>query len=496
VNERFDVVVVGAGVGGLAAAITLGAAGRRVLVVEAHDAAGGKAATVELDGVEVDTGPSVLTMPDVFQSLLARAGLDPAREVRLRSVDPAFDYLYPDGVKLSVYHRLPETLRSVERTLGHAAAVELEAFMRYAAEIWSAAAPVFVYGPAPTVRNILGHGWSALGAMARIDALRSMQSAIEERVRSPHLRTLLLRYATYNGSDARRAPATLNCISHVELELGGYGVEGGMAELVRALVRACAAVGVSFRYGCPVEQVRLTSGRVSGVRVAAETFDAPQVVINADVAHLAQALLPPGTDHGLPRGAEPSMSGYTAIYRARREPSRAPHTVVFPSDYPAEFADIFDRGRPPNEPTVYVCAQERCHGRRGWLEHEPLFVMANAPAEPPEGDSPPDRFDVLRETVRRRLTEVGVIEPSAERLWDRTPTGLATRFAGTRGSIYGAASNGMLSAFQRPDNRVRRVPGLYLASGSAHPGGGLPLAALSGLRAAESALAECEASAA
>lgn len=487
----FDAVIVGAGIGGLSAAITLAAAGKRVIVVEAQAGPGGKAGVVQIDGVEIDTGPSVLTLPEIFTELIASAGLDPAAELTLRRASPSFCYRYPDGTRLDVHHDLGDTLASVKASLGAEAAAELDAFLRYAARIWEAAAPVFVFGPAPKVTGLLGRGLLALGAVARIDPLSDMASAIDKRVTSPHLRMLLERYATYNGSDVRAAPATLNCIAHVELALGGWGVEGGIAALVRALVRAAEQLGVVFRYHAPVRRLLVEGGAVAGVTTDAATIAAPTVVMNADVAHLVGDLLPTGARHGIRLSDRPSMSGYNAVFRARRRP-RAPHTVIFPADYGAEFADIFDRDRPPRDPTVYVCAQEACHGRSGWPEHEPLFVMANAPPEPKAGSRPPAVWRELGEAVRRRLITEGIIEPDDQRVWERTPADLARIYPGSRGAIYGGSSNGMTAAFQRPDNVVRGLAGLFLASGSAHPGGGLPLAAQSGRQAAQAALSHHE----
>jgi phytoene dehydrogenase-like protein len=154
---------------------------------------------------------------------------------------------------------------------------------------------------------------------------------------------------------------------------------------------------------------------------------------------------------------------------------------VFPEDYLQEFADLFDRDAPPADPTVYLCAQEACHGRAGWPDEEPVFVMANVPAGH-DGDCAE-----LREVVRARIARAGLAAAEDALVWERTPAGLAEAFPGSRGSLYGAASNSAFAAFRRPPNRVPGVAGLYLASGSAHPGGGMPLCARSGLAAADAA---------
>lgn len=485
-----DVAVIGAGAGGLAAAIGAAARGLRVEVVEAGPRPGGKLGIEVLDGVEVDTGPSVLTLPNVLDELFRLGGSSLADELTLRRLDPGFRYLYPDGVVLDIYHEPEATLESVRAALGGRAADDLAAFLRYAGRIWDASAPAFVLGPAPTPATVARGGLARLASLARIDPLRSMNGAIRARVRSPHLRTLLARYATYNGSDPRRAPATLNCIAHVELALGGFGVQGGMYEIVRALVRVAERMGVIFRYGTAATAIRMRGGRVQAVELAdGGVLAARAVVGNAEAAQVLGALLPPELRRE--PGAEPSMSGWVGLVRARRQAGRVPHAVVFPDDYGEEFADIFDRRRPPSEPTVYACAQEGAHGRAGWPDGEPLFLMANAPARRDDAGWRPDpeRWDRLRERVLHRAREAGVVHSGDSLVYERTPAQLARQFPGSGGSIYGSSSNSPWSAFRRPANRVRGVGGLYLASGSAHPGGGVPLCLLSG-RAAVAALTE------
>jgi len=478
-----DAIVIGAGIGGLSAAIELGARGLRVRVLEAADALGGKAGTATIDGIELDTGPSLLTMPDVFDAILRRAGTTLKDELDLRAHDPWFQYLWPDGARLDVKQGLADTLASVRATFGTQAENELRTYLDHARSIWEAAAPTFVYGEAPSLGRVLRLGPRALPLLARIEPLRSLQASIHARVREPHLRMLLERYATYNGSDPRRAPATLGCIAHVELSLGAWGIEGGVQALVRALARAAERVGVELCTGARVARILIEQGRACGVELASgERIRARAVIANADPAHVFGELISK-LSSGPP---EPSMSGWTAILRARRTP-RAPHTVLFPRNYDEEFRDVFDRGRPPSEPTVYLCAQERAHGRSGWAEHEPVFVMVNAPPEPIDGASPDAWWTDLASRVQTRLRQAELTSEDDALVWQRTPRELAARFPGSRGAIYGASSSSRAAAFLRPANEVRAIPGLFLGSGGAHPGGGMPLAAISGRLAANAA---------
>ncbi len=186
------------------------------------------------------------------------------------------------------------------------------------------------------------------------------------------------------------------------------------------------------------------------------------------------------------------MSGWTGVLRAKRahRDDRVAHTVVFPAEYAQEFADIFERDRPPQDPTVYLCSQALSHGRQGWEDADPIFVMANAPCEPATGRRDPALFEALERAVLARLRAHDLMGPEDELIWSRTPSDLAAEFPGSRGSIYGAASNSQFAAFRRPPNRVARLPGLYLASGSAHPGGGVPMCLISGRTAPEEALSK------
>jgi phytoene desaturase len=490
--ERTDIIVVGGGMGGLAAAVRLGAAGKRVLLLEAADQLGGKIGTETIDGVAFDTGPSVLTLPDILDGVLRLAGLrvghDDSADLQLVSPTPAFRYRFNDGAILDVCVAVEDTLASVQRSLGDDAARELRAFLGYAQGIWDASRDDFVFGPAPTMFDLVRLGMTRPFDMLKVDPLSSMKGAIERRVTSPALRQLLLRYATYNGSDPLTAPATLNCIAHVELSLGGFGVRGGMASVRDVLHEACRRVGVDVRTGMPVARLIEEGGRVVGVVVGDTAVRADAVVVNADVAWLREVGLP-AVDRALPKPAPLSMSGATMVLRARRrrgEQGRVAHEVLFCQDYAAEFDDIFRRRRGPRDPTIYLCAQELAHGRAGWPEHEPLFVMINLPAL---DDGVTDDGDALLDAAKTRLVDTGLIDEDDREVWRRSSTGLATRFMGSRGSLYGAASNTRASAFSRASNAVHAKPGLFLASGSAHPGGGVPLCVQSGLLAADAVLA-------
>ena len=255
-----EVVVVGGGLGGLSAAIHLAVAGHDVELFEAAPRLGGKAGVVELDGLALDTGPSLLTLPHVFEELFQAAGSSLQDHLELIRPQPAFRYVFPDGV-LDLHEDLDASAANVRATLGARAEREYRDFLDYARRLWEAAGPPFVYGPRPAPFDAL----AKLPVVLRIDALRTMRQAIRGRVKTRELRWVFERFATYNGSDPSRAPATLNCIAHVELGLGGYGVRGGVHTLVSALQTLCRRTGVRIHLSTPVERLLRNKGRVVGV---------------------------------------------------------------------------------------------------------------------------------------------------------------------------------------------------------------------------------------
>ena len=479
------IVIIGSGIGGLSAALELSRYNAEIIVLEAQSKPGGKAGTILFDGQEADTGPSVLTLPQIFEELFASVGHQFSEEVSLVVPQPAFRYLYPDGVQLDIFHEVTDTLESVQKTLGDQAHRDLDGFLRYAKRIWDASADTFVLGDAPHFASILKFGLRGLGQLKNIDATRTMAQAIDAHIRTPHLKDLLLRYATYNGSNPHSAPATLNCIAYVELSLGGYGVQGGIYELVRSLVRVAQKRGVEIQYDSRVTEIVVMNNRVKGVTLNGGThIPCDAVIANAEPEHVFQDLLPSTRSQKKALSSEPSTSGWTGILRASKNPSRVAHTVLFPETYTQEFKDLFQNKRTPLSPAIYLCDQGIAHQRAGGAHHTPVFVMINAP---PCIHPDTTNWSQVESAIHTRLLAAGLCAKEDTFVWRRTPRDLATAFPGSHGAIYGGASNSIWAAFKRPPNRIKSPRHLYLASGGAHPGGGLPLCASSGQAAGRAA---------
>lgn len=503
-----DVIVIGAGIGGLSAAIRLAATGRRVLVLERNAAVGGKMSEWTDGGFRWDTGPSVVTMRPVFEEFFASLGRRLEAYLDLQPVEPLTRYFYPDGVRLDLSRVLARTLEQIAR-LERRDVDGYLTFLAYAARLHRLTAPVFTFGPPPSLAS-LAQIAPLDGLWVARQSLRSMDAAIRAHVRSPHLRQLLGRFATYVGSSPYQASAVLAVIAHVELNEGVWYPRGGVYAIARALERLAGEVGVTIRTGTEVVAISYSNNegrarvanwagnrangqvgprpacRVTGVTLASgETLTAPTVIANLDVATVYERLLPPEAPfrRRLARleRMSPSCSGFVLLLGVEGEhPDLAHHNIFFSSDYRREFHQIFAEGQPPDDPTIYVAITSKTDPDHAPPGCENWFVLVNAPAA--DG-----RFDWARrreeyaDLVLQRLARHGFDVRNRLRVRHIvTPPDLERLNGARRGALYGISFNDRLAPFKRPANRCPEVEGLYFVGGTTHPGGGVPMVMLSG----------------
>lgn len=494
--EAKRAIVVGAGMGGLAAALRLAGAGFRVTVVERGGGPGGKIRAANVAGLEVDAGPTVFTMRWVLEDLFASAGARLEDHVGLAQVGILARHAWPDGTRLDLHADPARSRDEIARVFGPREGDAYAAFAEETRRIFETVEGPFLRAHAPTPLSLLKTVSDVgLGALVRIDGLRTMAAALAKRFADPRLQQLFGRYATYCGSSPYEAPATYNLVAHVEA-LGVHRVSGGMRALARAVASLAEARGVTLRYSSPVEQVVVRGGRVAAVTLeGGEELTADVVVWNGDVSALRALSTDP---RRAPAPTEPrarSLSALTwaIVGRADGFPL-VHHNVFFSSDYRAEFDDMLHGGRPPRDPTIYLCAQDRGDDDVT-LPRERMLLIMNAPAT---GDSPerftPSERERCDEAMTRTLERCG-LRLSREAEVRASPVELHADFPATGGALYGPIARGATSTLSRHGARTK-IGGLYLAGGSVHPGPGVPMAALSGMLAAQAVIEDAPRSAA
>ncbi|TXN61083.1 1-hydroxycarotenoid 3,4-desaturase CrtD [Methylobacterium sp. WL6] len=483
------VVVIGGGIGGLVAALRLAVAGCAVTLLETAGVPGGKMRSVPVGGTRIEAGPTVFTMRWILDEIFAEAGADLGERVALSPARILARHAWSASERLDL---LADVDASADAIAAFAGAREAEGYRRFCAraeQVFRTLDAPFIRGARPGPVDLARRaGLSGLGDLWRIQPFATLWGALGDYFRDPRLRQLFARYATYCGSSPYQAPATLMLVAHVE-QAGVWSIEGGLSRLAAAVAALARERGATIRTGAHVARILVSGGAVSGVVLAdGERIAADAVVMNGDVSALAAGLLGPAVvgaaDPVAP--AERSLSAITFCLNARTAGfPLAHHTVFFGRGYRAEF-DAIRRGRLPPDPTTYVCAQDRA-GDAMPDGPERLLCLVNAPArgERPFTDT---EIDACETTMRARLTACGLTISAAETAVT-TPARFGTLFPATGGALYGRASHGWSATFKRMGARTR-LPGLYLAGGSVHPGPGVPMAAQSGRIAADTLLAD------
>lgn len=491
-RKSFDIVIIGAGLGGLSAAIHAAATGKSVAVLEKKPHPGGKCDFYRRDGFQLDTGPSVLTLPHVLDDLFTAAGRDRRDYLEIKEVHPGCRYYFADGTVFDA----PGRMEDFAEALSNQFPGEIDGFRRFQREIgalWVVSGPAFLNHPFDLglLKRIpwataLRHAWSFRPG--------SMQKRLQSFFRDPRLITLFSRFATYNGSDPRLTPATFNVIAHAELAFGSWHCRGGMYALVQAISKLAQEIGVELFADWPVESVtREAAG--SGFRLESRGGNPPvfaeKVICNADALTALEgpllAAIAGRESECRRRIHKPaSSSGFVLLMGiARKFPSLACHNVFFPKEYDQEFEQLFTRPQPLSDPTIYISVPARAEpalappGQEGW------FVLANAPSLEKFRDWNEAAYaESLIGLLKQRVSGLG----DDDILWTHHhgPQFFSDSYGAWHGSLYGSASNNTLAAFRRVPNRSR-LKDIYFCGGSAHPGGGIPLVLLSGRHAARAA---------
>lgn len=481
------VIIIGAGIGGLSAAIRLAVAGKEVLVLEKNDKVGGKMYEYTADGFRWDTGPSVITMRHVIEDLFLVAGKKLEDYLTLLPIDPLTRYFFHDGTILDTTSNLSRMASEIEK-LDERDVEGYLAYLAYAARIHRITGDVFIYDKPPTPASFLR---IPIKDWLKADPFRTMQGAIQSFVKSPHLRQLLGRFATYVGGSPYEAPATLNVIAHVELTGGVWYPQGGIYQIAIALEKLAKELGVEIHTNQSVEEIQVKNEHVVSVTTTDGTnHPADAVIANVDVTTTYNRLLPKDAVNlkKLTRfkNYEPSCSGFVMMLGVEGNHSQlAHHNIFFSSDYQREFQQIFKQQVPADDPTIYVAITSKSDPEHAPENCENWFILVNAPALSNKIDWGKYQ-NGYRNLILNKLLQQGFdIHDSIRSEKILTPVDFQQMSGAWRGTLYGPSANKKLTAFLRPHNRDKHIRGLYFTGGTTHPGGGVPMVMLSGKVASE-----------
>lgn len=474
-----SVVIIGAGIGGLAAAVRLAHAGMAVTVLESQAAPGGKMRTIASPSGPVDAGPTVLTMRQVFEDLFADAGERLSDWVTLTPLDVLARHFWADGTVLDLFDDPDKSHAAIADVFGTEAGQDFARFRARAARLFAAFDAPMMQAAAPTPLALAGRVMRQPGLTFDMAPHQTLHQLLRRSFRAPQLRQLFGRYATYVGGSPMQSPALLSLIWRAE-EAGVFAVAGGMHRLAVALETLAKARGATFHYTTPATKLILDGARVVAVASGTNRFAADTVLFNGDPAALATGLLGDAARQAVrpaavtPRSLSAHVMAFDASYAG---PTLAHHSVFFADDERAEFGPLA-AGEVPEDATLYICAQD--HPAPA-AQRQRFEIIRNAPPGLPQSEEANARCQTW---IMDRLARFGLsFTPEPDATWLTAPAEFERLFPGSLGSLYGRSPHGMMAAFQRPTARTP-VRGLYLCGGGTHPGAGVPMATLSGRHAA------------
>ena len=481
-----NAIVIGAGIGGIAAAIRSARLGYSVDVYEAADRPGGKLSAFRRDGFRFDRGPSLFTMPQYVDELFRLCGEDPAEHFRYRREEVVCRYFWDDGTRLCAFADPERFSREAAEVFG-VAPDHVRRALHAAERKYDISGRTFLERPLHKLSTwtspAVGRTLVRLGEM---DLTRSMHDVNVRQLGEPKLVQLFDRFATYNGSDPYRAPGILTVIPTLEHVIGTFLPEGGMHDITASLVALAERQGVRFHYGQPVARVLSAGRHVSGVQFADGSRRACDLLIsNADVYGFYRRLMPQASAPRRTLAQERSTSALLFYWGVGGEVDELGlHNIFFSRDYAGEFAALGE-GRIADDFTVYVnvtakhVAGDAPPGGENW------FVMINAPHD--RGQDWEAEVGRIRDLTVAKLSAAldRDLAPLilTEHTW--TPPGIAADTGSHLGALYGSSSNSPLAALMRHRNQSSQYANLYFVGGSVHPGGGVPLALLSARIAGE-----------
>jgi phytoene desaturase len=483
-----NAIIIGAGLGGLAAAIRLAKKGFSATILEKNASLGGKVNLVEANGYKFDTGASLLTMPHVLEELFEFAGKRAEDYLELIPLDPICRYFWSDGSRFDASPNLEKTASEIEKF----ETSNVENFRRFLADArrkYEVAEKTFLAHSLNDLPRLLRPKY--LRDLLAISSMQTLDAHVKKYFQSPKLQQLFNRFATYNGSSPFQAPATFALIPYVEFGLGAWYVRGGMYEIPKALAKLARELNVEIKTSVEVEKILVENKTAIGVRLRnGEELKSDFVIANSDAVETYRNLLDAGNERV--EKLEPSSSGFVLLLGVRQTfPALAHHNIFFSDDYLREFDRIFKDLRPAENPTVYVAATTRTEPEQAPAGHENLFVLVNAPYTSAQTNWEKEKEN-YRDLIIKKLEGFGLdgLESSIDFQKIITPEDFERKYRANRGSIYGVSSNGIFSAFLRPPNKARKIKNLYFAGGATHPGGGIPLVLISGKLAADLILRE------
>lgn len=472
--------IIGAGISGTAAAIRMRNKGYKVSVFESNSFAGGKLSSESNKGYRFDMGPSVFTMPEYVDELFRLSGKNPRDYFNYIPLNPVYRYFFEDGTIVDAFHGREKYAEEMAKKTKDSRE-DIIRYLNKTAEVYDLTADVFLHNSLHKFRNFLTRRvLKGLLNFGKIGAFDTMNEANEKAFKDKKLVQILNRYSTYNGSSPYLAPATLNVISHVEIEKGTYYPVGGMYSITESLVKLAKDIGVVFNFSSPVREIVVENKMAKGIRTDSGSYSFDVVISNMDVYNSYLKLMPQVKKPMKTLNQPKSSSGIIFYWGIKKEfKELGLHNILFGENYREEFETIFSKRSVYHDSTIYInitskhTPTDAPAGCENWFT---FINVANNSGQDWNQLVAKAREDVIKKIDRILKTDIrSFIE--CEMVLD--PRVVEARTSSAFGAIYGNSSNNKFAAFLRHANFSKEIKNLYFCGGSVHPGPSIPLCLLS-----------------
>jgi diapolycopene oxygenase len=485
-EKKNRVIVIGAGLGGMSAAIMLARNGFDVTILEKNAHVGGKLNQLKTKGFSFDLGPSIFTLPEIFRPVFEGDGKRLEDYIHLQRVDPQWRNFFEDGTVVDLWED-PEKMRAELARFGPQVFTEYKDFLAYSRRQYDI-----------LERGYLRHGLDTLFQFFRfygfkdargLDYMRSMSGSIYKRLSNRYLRDIFEYFIKYVGSSALASPAFMNLMPTIQMDFGLWYVSGGLYELGHAFRKRLDETGVTLCLEHQVERIDHSGRTVTGVLAtradgALVTFPADYVVSNMEVIPAMHRLLrSPASVMRKLRRFEPSCSGIILhLGLDRVYPQLAHHNFFYSSDLHAHFLRVFRDKELPLDPTIYVVAPTRSDPSQAPPGCDNIKILPHIPSINDRNPYTREDYVALKELCLDKLERMGLTDLRkhivVEDFW--TPFDIEARYASNRGSIYGVVCDRRRNfAFKAP-KQSPQFRNLFFVGASVNPGAGMPMVTLSG----------------
>lgn len=474
------VLVIGAGIGGIATALRLRKKGYSVTVLERNDYPGGKLHAINLDNYRFDLGPSLFTMPHFVTELFELFDENPKSYFTYTRKGTVCNYFWEDETRFSVKADKNSFIKTASETFNEPQ-INIKKYLDRNSKKYDLTAKLFLEQSLHKLHTFLSKDTlKAIFQLGKLDTNTSLNSVNQKSFESEKLVQLFNRYATYNGSSPYKTPGIMSMIPHLEMDFGTFFPKDGMHSITKSLYKLALDKGIVFKFNEKADKIIVEDNRATGISTSKGEYSAAIVVSNMDIFPSYRLLLKDQKQPEKILSQERSSSALIFYWGINKQfPELDLHNIFFSVSYQEEFEHIFDKKTIFEDPTVYINITSKEKPADAPEGHENWFVMINVP-----GNYGQD-WNVLKKKARRhiisKLNRILKIDLenliTVEHILD--PVSIEQNTSSYRGALYGAASNNRFAAFLRHPNFSRKIDNLYFCGGSVHPGGGIPLCLLS-----------------